>query len=61
MEKTSPIRKKQFDTEKFLAYVKAKKAVFWDAKKIANSLGMSTTTYKKLLRAAKNITRLEKG
>lgn len=49
----------RIDIDKFLAYAKEKKSAGKTAKQIAQSLGLSTTKFKDLLRRAKELKRRE--
>lgn len=49
----------RIDMDKFLAYAKGGKAAGKTAKQIAQSLGLSTTKFKELLRRAKELKRRE--
>jgi len=40
---------------KFLEYARQKKAIGWDSKQIANSLGMHTKEFKELKKKAKDL------
>ncbi len=52
---TDKEKKNMVDYKKFLAYARQKKAIGWDAKQTARSLGMSTIEFKELRRKAKDL------